>query len=194
MSDDLNGHDIYGISGFVEHLYAAKDTMHDWSHIVRCFAAVEQIIRHNTLRCNYPLLVAGLILHGIIYEKENEVCITDFLMTRASSAEETARIVHIAWDSQKDSRPETLEGGILHDAHLLEGDENFIITKTLITGTARGQKLDQTVKYFFDNVMNFKPCFYFEPTAEKYKRRLHRAEEYFSSLQSCAQVAPDTIN
>ncbi|MGB4100665.1 MAG: hypothetical protein WBK91_01980 [Alphaproteobacteria bacterium] len=184
MSDALSTYDLYGLSRIVAPLYEAKDTMHDWSHIMRCFTAAIQIINDNALHPHYPRLAAGLILHGVIYEANMEERVKALLMRETGNADETAKIIHVAWESQKESPPETLEGGILHDAHLLEGDENFLITKCLVTGTARGQKLDQTVRYFFENIVNQKPDYAFDATAHEYKRRYQRAVAYFTSLRN----------
>jgi len=179
----LESQDVYGLREFAKTSYDQKDTMHDWSHINRCYISSQQVIKFNSLRCDNKLLVSGLILHGVIYEEGMEGRVKEFLSGKAYKTDEIAKIIHVAWDSQKESRPETLEGGILHDAHLLEGDENFIITKVLVTGTARDQKLSQTVEFYFDCVAKLNPLYYFDTTKSEYENRLNRAQEFFSSLR-----------
>jgi hypothetical protein len=41
------------------------------------------------------------------------------------------RVVEIHWEFQKESQAETIEGKLLHDAHLLEGGKTFMITALL---------------------------------------------------------------
>lgn len=50
-------------------------------------------------------------------------------------------IIKVAWESQRPEIPETLEGKILHDAHVLEGGKTYTVVKTLITGSVRGSRL-----------------------------------------------------
>jgi len=38
-----------------------------------------------------------------------------------------------------------MEGKILHDAHMIEGGKIYLIVKSLITGSVRGQTLEQTI-------------------------------------------------
>jgi len=179
---DLEKHDVYRLRDFTKPLYDIKDTMHDWSHINRCFLAVQRVIQVNSQQCDMMALIGGLVLHGVIYEEGMDARVNEFLSDKVSGSE-IAKIILVSWDSQKESRPETLEGGILHDAHLLEGDDNFLITKTLVTGTARGQKLNQTVKFFFEHVATLKPLYYFDTTKSEYENRLNRAKKFFSSLR-----------
>ena len=55
--------------------------------------------------------------------------------------------------------PETLEGKILHDAHVLEGGKPYLVVKTLITGSVRGQSLLDTLKYMEGNVLDKNSCY-----------------------------------
>ena len=65
----------------------------------------------------------------------------------------------IAWESQRSEIPETIEGKILHDAHVLEGGKTYLIVKTLITGSIRGQSLLDTLNYAEKNVLNQNKCY-----------------------------------
>ena len=55
--------------------------------------------------------------------------------------------------------PETLEGKLLHDAHVLEGGKTYTVVKTLITGSVRGQTLEQTLEFMRNNVINKNKCY-----------------------------------
>ncbi|MDX9690695.1 MAG: hypothetical protein RBT70_09610 [Alphaproteobacteria bacterium] len=175
--------DKFDLMALTKSDYDRKDTMHDWSHIRRCYIAALNVVESNPTEYDAIALVGGLILHGVIYEDGMEDRVYKYLASKGASDDLAKKMIHVAWDSQKESRPETIEGGILHDAHLLEGDKNFLITKILVTGTARGQKLDQTVNYFFKNVRNLNPLFYFQASSEEYRLRLERAIGYFTELQ-----------
>ena len=65
----------------------------------------------------------------------------------------------IAWESQRPEIPETLEGKILHDAHVLEGGRSYTVVKTLITGSVRGQSLKATLDYMKNHVIDQNHCF-----------------------------------
>lgn len=44
----------------------------------------------------------------------------------------------------------------MHDAHVLEGGKAYLIVKTLITGSVRGQSLVETLDFMERNVLNNK--------------------------------------
>ena len=73
--------------------------------------------------------------------------------------EKVAKTLKIAWESQRSEIPETIEGKILHDAHVLEGGKTYLIVKTLITGSVRGQSLLDTLNYVEKNVLNQNKCY-----------------------------------
>ncbi len=74
-------------------------------------------------------------------------------------AEKISKTIKIDWESQRSEIPETIEGKILHDAHVLEGGKTYIIVKTLITGSVRGQSLLDTLKYMEKNVLDKNSCY-----------------------------------
>jgi uncharacterized protein len=47
---------------------------------------------------------------------------------------------------------------ILHDAHVIEGGKTFLITKSLITGSLRGQKLEETIAFIEAHVWYCNTC------------------------------------
>lgn len=146
---------IEEVEAFVESDYAKKDIMHNLSHIHRIIRLAVEI--GNSYEHNHQLLVIAAYFHGNIYSRELEI--REFLKTKNLPQLDIERVIQIAWESQKDSQPETIEGKILHDAHLLEGGKTFIITKSLVTGTARGQSLLETISYLEENIIDkFKCC------------------------------------
>lgn len=75
---------------------------------------------------------------------------------------EIKKIVKIAWESQRPEVPDTLEGKLLHDAHVLEGGKTYTVVKTLITGSVRGQTLKQTLDFMKNNVLDKNKCYLLE--------------------------------
>ena len=70
-----------------------------------------------------------------------------------------AKTIEIAWESQRSEIPKTIEGKILHDAHVLEGGKTYLIVKTLITGSVRGQSLVDTLNYMEEYVLDKNKCY-----------------------------------
>ena len=118
---------IEEVEEFVRRDYAEKDIMHGLDHIKRILKAARKLAEHH----NYDsqMLTLGAYFHGVIYKKETEI--REFLKKKGFSESETEKVVKIAWESQKDFEPETAEGLILHDAHLIEGGKTFLITKSI---------------------------------------------------------------
>jgi uncharacterized protein len=185
----MKQYDPYSLEEFVRPFYDAKDTMHDLTHLARIWQAAQRLIKENAPAYSPQFLVGGLYLHGIIYEQDREQQARNHLRTQGCPQKDIDYICSVAWDSSKDKTPSTPEGKILHDAHSLEGDEGFLITKCLVTGTARGQALQQTVDYFFKYAHLFPP-FCFKATEAEYRRRHCKAVEFFTSLRTVlAEIA-----
>jgi uncharacterized protein len=91
-------------------------------------------------------------------------------------------IIKISHESQRPEIPEILEGKILHDAHVIEGGETYLITKCLVTGTARGQTLLQTIDFIEKYVLDNNKCYLPEtiPLLEKSNRF---AKEFIAKLK-----------
>ena len=98
-----------------------------------------------------------MYFHGFVYSHENEI--REFLNDLNFDKPRIEKIIKISWESQRNEIPETLEGKILHDAHVLEGGKSYLVVKTLITGSIRGQSLEQTLKYMSENVLNKNKCY-----------------------------------
>jgi len=164
--------------GFVAGFYKGKDTMHDWTHVERVRKRALQF--SETKPCDLHLLSTAACLHGVISSHEDKIRV--FLVDRGVPQADVDRLVSVAWESQKETAPESIEGQLLHDAHLLEGDANFVLTKTLVTGSARGQTLAETLAYFEANVGRCR-CF-FPDNQREYARREDIAREYLAKLKA----------
>ena len=170
---------ISEVEDFVRDDYEAKDTMHDLSHIRRILRSAEKLARYHP--CNLEVMTLGAYFHGIIHSKEPEV--RDFLARQGLSQDKIDLAVQIAHDSQKENVPQTLEGTVLHDAHLIEGGKTFLITKSLVTGTARGQTLEDTLHFFEQNVLGKHHC-YLAEAQSLYEEKERYARDFLVDLKS----------
>lgn len=137
--------------------YADKDIMHDMWHIELTERWAERVIALGDYQPDREALTCALYFHGFIYS--DEAAVRAWLENQGYNMECIEKIVKIAWESQRPEIPETLEGKILHDAHVLEGGKTYLVTKTLITGSVRGQDLKSTVEYMKKYVIDQNHCY-----------------------------------
>jgi len=137
--------------------YADKDVMHNMWHIELTEKWVEKVIDLGDYEPDRELLAYALYFHGFIYS--DEAAVRAWLTEQGVVSDRIEQIVRIAWESQRPESPETLEGKILHDAHVLEGGKTYLVTKTLITGSVRGQNLRSTIDYLKTNVIDQNHCY-----------------------------------
>ncbi len=156
MSEHWNVHE-QDLIEFTEPYYADKDIMHNMWHIELVKKMVDKIISIGEYEVNREVLLFAIYFHGFIYR--DEVRIRLWMRERGYSEDFTTRVVQVAWESQRNEIPDTLEGKILHDAHVLEGGKTYLIVKTLITGSVRGQSLSETLRYMKDYVLNINRCY-----------------------------------
>ncbi|HYE08855.1 MAG TPA: hypothetical protein VEF53_01600 [Patescibacteria group bacterium] len=165
---------------FVSPFYENKDIMHNLSHIERMITCAKMLIQEHGLKVDENIIIYGSYFHGFIYRDEE--LIKDFLREEDLSEEYVGRIVLAAWESQKDEDAKTSEGMVLHDAHLIEGGKTFLIVKSLVTGTARGQKLEETIDYIECNILGKGKCYY--PLAQElYREKEEYAREFMRELR-----------
>lgn len=164
---------------FVKPYYETKDIMHDLSHIKRIWNSVLKLGKDYP-EADQEALFYGCYFHGIIYAVEDQI--KDFLTTEGFTEHRINFIVQVAWESQKDRVPKTLEGKILHDAHLIEGGKTFIIVKCLITGTARGQSLAKTIHIIENNILGNRKC-YLPKAVPIYQEMQEFAQQFISDLK-----------
>jgi uncharacterized protein len=167
------------VEAFVHSDYACKDIMHGLAHIHRLKRLAQEIAEGRDY--DPETLMLGAYFHGVIYRKEAEI--RQFLESQGLSKEGVDRALQAAWESGTSAKPETIEGTILHDAHLLEGGKTFLIAKSLITGTARGQTLDETIRYFEENVLGRVRC-YLPESQELYEEKEQLAREFLADLKA----------
>ena len=142
---------------FIKPYYENKDIMHNMWHIELVERQMNKIIDAGRYSVNYEYLYLALAFHGFIYSDEEKI--RDWLYEKGYTSEAINQIVKISWESQRPEMPETIEGRILHDAHVLEGGKNYTVVKTLITGSVRGQSLLQTLEYMRNNVLGKNKCY-----------------------------------
>ncbi len=142
---------------FVEPYYADKDIMHNMWHI----ELVQKMVSKILSNCNYTVdeecLELATYFHGFIYSDEEKI--KQWMLAQNYNEEKISKTIQIAWESQRSEIPETIEGKILHDAHVLEGGRTYQVVKTLITGSVRGQSLIDTLDFMEKNVLNQNKCY-----------------------------------
>ena len=99
----------------------------------------------------------------------------------------------MAWESQKNEEAETLEGRILHDAHMIEGGRTYLIVKSLITGSVRGQTLEQTIDYIEKNILDNGVC-YLQEAQEIYDEQQAFAKDFIVRLKEGLNIDNRKIN
>ncbi len=166
------------LQAFLAPFHVGADTMHDATHVRRVSRRALEFAEHYP--CNVGILRLAVQLHGIV--NSHELAIREFLTGRGVTAGEIDQVIEAARESEKESEARTPEGQLLHDAHLLEGDENFLITKSLVTGSARGQTLEETIAYLEAYLDAYHCCL---PANQiEYERRVHIARRFVASLKS----------
>lgn len=142
---------------FSKPYYADKDIMHDFWHIELVEKQIRHILEISSYEVDYESLIAAMYFHGFIYREEEKI--RAWLQKQGCGSERAEKIVKIAWESQRNEIPETIEGKILHDAHVLEGGKTYVVVKTLITGSVRGQNLKETLQFMKNHVLNQNRCY-----------------------------------
>jgi uncharacterized protein len=118
--------DIHRLKQFCQPFYHHKDIMHDLTHIRRVLK-VAYTAKPYKDQIDEDVLTIGAYLHGMIDKQENRDQILNFLKDEGFSKEKVEAILVAAEESDKKVNPNSLEGKILHDAHLLEGGKTFLI-------------------------------------------------------------------
>lgn len=164
---------------FITPFYSDKDIMHNLWHIELVLKAVKKIIALGNYAPDEECLILATCFHGFVYRAEDEI--REWLTAHGYTCAQAEKAIEIAWESQRSEVPETLEGKILHDAHVLEGGRTYLVVKTLITGSVRGQTLEQTLAYMKEHVLGTNRCFLPEtiPLCEEMNRY---ADEFYREL------------
>ncbi|WP_426350306.1 hypothetical protein ACPWSR_03445 [Alloiococcus sp. CFN-8] len=165
---------------FVKPYYENKDTMHDLSHIRRVLIYVEKLLNLGSYEVDTDIIKYAAYFHGLIYNNEEKI--VRWLKDKELSNSMIDKIITAAWESQKDEPAETLEGKILHDAHMIEGGKTYLIVKSLITGSVRGQTLEETIEYIEKNILDKGIC-YLPEAQEIYYKQQEFAKSFIKELK-----------
>ena len=168
------------LRNFANKYYDNKDIMHDLSHVDRVLKYVENLTAVGNYNVDGEVLTYAMYFHGFIYNREKEII--TWLQTQGVSDNMIDKILKAAWESQKDKEARTLEGKILHDAHMIEGGKTYLIVKSLITGSVRGQTLEETIIYIENNILGKGVCYL--PEAQKiYDQQQEFAKNFIKDLK-----------
>ena len=149
--------DINRLKTFSAPFYEGKDMMHSLWHIELVHKAVCHIIKAGKYKVDADFLMAATYFHGFINAHEGDI--RAWLSAEGFVENDIEKIITIARESIASAVPETLEGKILHDAHLIEGGKVYMVTKCLITGSLRGQTLPETIAYVEENILGARTCY-----------------------------------
>lgn len=164
-------------------VYAQKDSMHGIDHIKRLIQKTKEYIDLN------DTLEISIWLHGLIETHEPQI---RNLLTLHNLPVET--IIRIARDSLKNEHPTTWEGAWIHDIHLLEGNDDFLFIKSVLTGYARGQTLTETIDYYKRYLYRKNKCA-LSQNQKILEKREERAYELFQAVSFLAECpCPDLEN
>jgi uncharacterized protein len=172
------------IEEFVKPYYQNKDIMHNMWHIELVRRTINKILRETEYDVNKDILEIAMYFHGFIYSDEEKI--RNWLKENNIENDIIEKIIKVSWESQRPEEPKTLEGKILHDAHVLEGGVNYTIVKTLITGSVRGQSLEETLLFMKENVLNKNKC-YLPETIKLCDEMNKRTNEFYYKLMEDIQ-------
>jgi len=165
---------------FVEPFYADKDIMHDLSHIKRVEFTAHQLIKTLDEPFDLDIIQLALYFHGFIYAHEDQI--RQWLNHNYQDPVFIERVIQASWDSQKESIPGSKEGMLVHDAHMVEGGKTYLIVKSLITGSVRGQDLETTISYIENKVIDKGRC-YFSKAQALYEVQQEFAKTFIQDLK-----------
>ena len=169
---------------FASPYYEDKDIMHNMWHIELVQRMIDRILSLSDYEVDREALKLATYFHGFIYSDEEKI--KQWLIEQNYSDEKISKTIKIAWESQRSEIPETIEGKILHDAHILEGGKTYVVVKTLITGSVRGQSLTETLDFMEKNVLNQNKCYLPETIPLCEEMNLY-TNEFFSVLKEGIQ-------
>lgn len=171
---------------FVTPYYSEKDSMHNLEHIKRIKKMTSILADHYYPRVDTDLINTSLYFHGIIHLNNGEETIRNFLKDHGIPEEDIERVIKTAWDSQKDASTNevsTIEGKIVHDAHLLEGGRTFMVIKTFCTGATLGNSIQQSIDWLENKVLGKFQCILPE-SQELYELKEAYARLFLADLKS----------
>jgi uncharacterized protein len=154
---------------FVNPQYGDKDTLENLDHVKRIITQARTLAETENLEFDDDILVFGAYLHELIFINETEI--RDFLFSIGLEREFVIKVMKAAWESGKEAKPETTEGALLHDAHLVEGGQEYQVAKWLVSGAAQGQSLN----YILDSMEH--------RVIGKYTCSTHAAQKIYGAIE-----------
>ena len=164
---------------FAKPYYQTKDAMHDMSHVQRDLETARSISR--AYHPDEETITYAAYFHGIDVRK-HEVALMRFLVSRGLSRRKASKVLRVASESHSGSRPRSIEGKILHDAHLVAGGKALYVARFLVTGALRGYSVEHTIEFFEENVDGRLRC-YLPETRKKYAAIEAFGRKFFSDLK-----------
>ncbi len=172
--------DIEKVKEFVAPFYKDYDVMHDLSHIERMRWSAKKLMKNAETTIDAEAISYAAYFHG--HTDEHGDAIYKWLTDNGVPEDRAMLMIAIAEDSMKSAVPRTPEGTILHDAHMIEGGKTFLIVKSLITGSVRGQTLDETIEYIEKNILDKGTC-YLPDAKEIYREEQAFAKQLLNDLK-----------
>lgn len=154
--------------------YKEKDFMHDLQHIKRIIRKFEVIAKLEPF--DQDLLILATYFHGL---KDLPDTLKSDLLGIGIGKDR----IQLAFDTSqwaKKGLAKNNEACILHDAHLLEGEETYLVVKSLLTGTLRGQNLLETLSYVEKTISKSKILI--EENQEELDAKLLQARKIYHDL------------
>ena len=169
------------LKSFSAPYYEGKDIMHNLWHIELVYKSALRIIHAGNYKVDMDCLTAAAYFHGFV--KSYEADIRDWLICEGFCEKSAEKTIIIAQESHAGAVLNSLEGKILHDAHLIEGGRVYMITKCLITGSLRGQTLPETIDYVENNIIDRRRC-YLPETIPLFEQANEFTKAFLSELKS----------
>jgi HD superfamily phosphodiesterase len=129
---------------FIKQLYAKKDSMHNFAHILRIKKKVRRLRKPYNL-INEDLLDFLINFHGL-----HHILLTRQLTDLGFSRE------YILALQRHTRKPKTIEEKLVSDANLLEAVGRFGIKKCLQVGKERGRTRQQSIDYMREHLPKIK--------------------------------------
>lgn len=177
--------EIEKLERFVEPFYKNEDIMHDLSHVLRIHRAAKMLAKPYGGKVDLDIVVFGSYFHGMIAQHGAEIA--RYLKSLDLPEEKIHLVMKVSSESLKEEVPQTLEGKIVHDAHLIEGGKTFMIVKSLITGALRRQTLEETIEFLESSVIGKFHC-YLPQSQRIYAGKERFAKSFLAQLKG--DIAP----
>lgn len=162
---------------FVKPYYAEKGELENLAHVQRMLASARELGEGENI--NDDLLVFGAYLHGVIFNAEEKI--RNSLFSLGLERTQVIEIMRVAWESGKEASPETREGALLRDAHLIEGGREYQMAKWLTRGGEVGQSLPQSLDFLDSKMIG------------RYKCSTPKAQKIYEEIETYRRQFVDTV-